>query len=101
METFSTIVTIASGITSLAALLLLLVKPLREKFLGTKKVMDGLRCMLRSDMLRTYYKHREDNTIRQHEKESFVLEYTAYKALGGNSFVDDIYAEVRKWEVVS
>ena len=101
METFSLIVTVASGITSLAALLLLLVKPLREKFLGTKKVMDGLRCMLRSDMLRTYYKNREANTIRQHEKEAFMLEYSAYKALGGNSFIDDISAEVRKWEVVS
>ena len=30
-----------------------------------------------------------------------MLEYKAYKALRGNSFIDDICAEVRKWEVIT
>ena len=101
METFRTVVTLVSGVSSIIALVVLLVKPVREKLLGTKQVREGLRCMLRSDMLRTYYKHKEEDKIRQHEKEAFMLEYSAYKALGGNSFVDDICLEVRKWEVVS
>lgn len=101
MQTFQTVVTLVSGVSSILALLLLLVKPVRERILGTKQVREGLRCMLRSDMLRVYYKHKDEDRIRQHEKEAFILEYSAYKALGGNSFIDDVCAEVRKWEVVT
>lgn len=101
MQTFQTVVTLVSGVSSILALLLLLVKPVRERILGTKQVREGLRCMLRSDMLRVYYKHKDEDRIRQHEKEAFILEYSAYKALGGNSFIDDVCDEVRKWEVVT
>lgn len=101
MQTFQTVVTLVSGVSSILALLLLLIKPVRERILGTKQVWEGLRCMLRSDMLRVYYKHKDEDRIRQHEKEAFILEYSAYKALGGNSFIDDVCAEVRKWEVVT
>lgn len=71
-------------------------------FLGwTKKIAAGTRCQLRSDMLRTYYRHREEGEIRQYEYENFVMEYEAYRALGGNSFMEKIYGEVKEWEVVT
>lgn len=66
-----------------------------------RKLSDGMRCQLRSEMLRIYYHNRERQIIRQYEKENFVLLYNAYKALKGNSFIDDIYKEVRTWEVIS
>lgn len=66
-----------------------------------KRITDGAKCQLRSDMLRTYYRHRETETIRQYEFENFVLSYEAYKALGGNSFIEHIWAEVNGWEVLS
>lgn len=66
-----------------------------------KKIAEGARCQLRSDMLRTYYHHRERETIRQYEYENFVMEYEAYRALGGNSFIEKIYGEVKGWEVVT
>ena len=66
-----------------------------------RKLSDGMRCQLRSEMLRIYYHNRERQIIRQYEKENFVFLYNAYKALKGNSFIDDIYKEVRTWEVVS
>jgi len=66
-----------------------------------RKLSDGMRCQLRSEMLRIYYHNRERQIIRQYEKENFVFLYKAYKALKGNSFIDDIYKEVRTWEVVS
>ena len=66
-----------------------------------KKIADGTKCQLRSEMLRIYYHHRETKTIRQYEKENFVMLYEAYKALKGNSFIDDICREVRTWEVIS
>ena len=65
------------------------------------KIMDGVKCQLRSGMLHTYYKHREDRTIRQYELENFMLQYKAYKAMKGNSFIDDVYQEVVSWEMLS
>jgi hypothetical protein len=66
-----------------------------------RKISNGTKCQLRSEMLRIYYRHREDGKIRQYEYENFVLLYEAYKALKGNSFIDKIYREVQEWEVVS
>lgn len=66
-----------------------------------RKVANGQRCQLRNEMLRTYYRHREDERIRQYEYENFVMLYEAYKALKGNSFIDKIYKEVQTWEIVS
>ena len=48
-----------------------------------------------------YYKNREHSAIRQYEYENFLLEYRAYKALRGNSFIDRIYQEVKTWDIVS
>ena len=79
----------------------LLIKPFRDRFLGFGAIVSGVKCLLRADMLRIYYKRHDANTIRQHERENFESEYKAYKALGGNSFIDDIYQEVKKWEVES
>lgn len=64
-------------------------------------LVNGMRCLLRSEMLRTYYHNKDSEKIRQYEKENFVFLYKAYKALKGNSFIDDIYSELRTWEVVS
>lgn len=66
-----------------------------------RKIGNGQKCQLRSEMLRIYYRHRESETIRQYEYENFVFLYDAYKALKGNSFIDKIYKEVQSWEVVS
>lgn len=68
---------------------------------SVRKIATGTRCQLRSEMLRIYYHHREQETIRQYEYENFVMLYEAYKALKGNSFIDKIYGEVKTWDVVS
>ena len=63
------------------------------------KIRDGQKCQLRSDMLRTYHKNKEARKLRQYEAENFVMMYEAYKAMGGNSFIDEIYEHVSKWDV--
>lgn len=65
------------------------------------KIANGQRCLLRSEMLRIYYHHAPDGEIRQYEYENFVLLYEAYKRLGGNSFIDRIYAEVQTWKMMT
>lgn len=66
-----------------------------------RKIAEGTRCQLRSEMLRIYYHNKNDGKIRQYEYENFVMLYEAYKALNGNSFIDKIYSEVKNMEVVS
>lgn len=100
-EVLTAVVWFCSCLTTIAAACLLIVKPLREKVLGIKNEDEGVKCLLRSDMLRTYYRHRESKQIRQFEYENFILMYKAYKAKGGNSFIDHIKQEVDDWEVIS
>ena len=64
-------------------------------------LINGMKCLLRSEMLRTYYHNKERGKIRQYELENFVFLCKAYKALKGNSFIDKIYEEVMEWEVIS
>jgi hypothetical protein len=66
-----------------------------------RKIANGTRCQLRSEMLRIYYHNREKEIIRQYEYENFIYLYEAYKALKGNSFIDKIYKEVQSWEIVT
>lgn len=64
-------------------------------------VCNGMKCLLRAEMLQIYYHNREKKTIRQYEYENFLALYAAYKALRGNSFIDKIKKEVDEWEVVT
>ena len=66
-----------------------------------KYLVEGERCHLRSDMLRTYYRNKDKKTIHQYERENFDKSYKAYKCLKGNSFIDDIYQEVKRWEIIA
>lgn len=91
------ILTLAGTVTALAAAAAVLYGML----CWAKKITEGAKCQLRSDMLRTYYHHRESETIRQYEYENFVMAYEAYRALGGNSFMEKIYGEVKTWEVIT
>lgn len=70
-------------------------------FMKLHKISTGTKCQLRSEMLRTYYHHKDTEKIRQYEYENFVYLYESYKALNGNSFIDKIYSEVKEWEIVS
>lgn len=90
----TTIVTLITEISILVGVVLPVI-------VSVRKISNGTKCQLRSEMLRIYYHHREKNTIRQYEYENFVMLYEAYKALKGNSFIDKIYKEVQTWEIVS
>ncbi len=70
-------------------------------FLKIRKLADGARCQLRSEMLRIYYRHHDEKQLRQYEFENFTYLYEAYKELKGNTFVKKIYSEVKTWDVIS
>lgn len=89
----TTIVTLITEISVLFSVIIPVIVSIR-------KISNGTKCQLRSEMLRIYYRHREDKVIRQYEYENFVLLYEAYKALKGNSFIDKIYKEIQSWTIV-
>lgn len=101
MGTLLQSIQIISTVAGLIATLIIIIKPLRNKFLGIGEIQAGQKCLLRSEMLAIYYKHRDTRIIRQYEYENFLYLYSAYKALKGNSFVDKIKKEIDSWEVIS
>ncbi len=91
------IATIAALITELAVLIGVIVPVIR----AIHRITDGQKCQLRSEMLRIYYRHKDTEKLRQYELENFIMLYNAYKALGGNSFIDKIHTEVLTWDVIT
>ena len=89
----TTIATLIGEIGVLLGVILPIIKSIR-------KISEGTKCQLRSEMLRIYYHNRDTGTIRQYEFENFVMLYEAYKALKGNSFIDKIYEEVHSWDII-
>lgn len=63
-------------------------------------IRRGQMCLLRTDITRTYYRNLADKKLRQYEFENVAQCYEAYKAMGGNSFVEHIYKEMQEWEVI-
>ena len=95
MEYLEIVAKIAGYLATISGVIAFVVKTLREQ----KKVRDGQMCQLRAYMLQVYHDNKESGTLRQYEAENFVLMYKAYKAMGGNSFIDEIYEHVKKWEL--
>ena len=63
---------------------------------------ETLRCMLRTEILKLYFKHmqREQLELVQWEAENERSLYEQYKKLNGNTFVDDLHNEIKKWPIV-
>lgn len=100
MEIIATIAQVATTISAVAAALAILIKPIRQRLFSSNRANEGEKCLLRTAILNIYYKGLDKQEIHQYEAENLVKLYEAYKALGGNSFVDCIYEDMRKWTVI-
>ena len=92
---------IANTLTILKVVEIILTLILVPLTIAIVNLINGMRCQLRSEMLRIYYNHKDSKQIRQYELENFVYLYKAYKSLRGNSFIDKIYKEIMEFEVIS
>ena len=101
MDTFLTIVAILDGVLVVCGAVAFLVEPIRTRLFKDKKQREGVKCLLRGQMLETYYHNKDNGTIRQYEYENFLACNNAYKAMGGNSFIDHIKEEVDKWKIIT
>lgn len=103
MTTWETIIFIgkvASAVCSIATLLALLIKPVREWMFGMESVREGQRCLLRAEIVRIYYRNLDSRTLREYEFKNLESCYAAYVKLHGNSFVTHIYNEMQTWDVI-
>ena len=100
MEALQVIAGYAKDVCSIITLAALLIKPFREWLMGTKAIREGQRCLLRAEIVRIYYRNKESKQLREYEFHNLEQCYKAYKALGGNSFVDHIYAEMQEWDII-
>lgn len=90
----------AGDIAQIATCAALLIKPIREWLLGTEQTREGQRCLLRSEIVRIYYRNKDTKTLHEYEFSNLDQCYKAYKALGGNSFVDHLHEEMQEWEII-
>ena len=100
MELWNALAAFLKDFYYILLLVILLVKPVREWLFGIAQVKEGQRCLLRSEIVRIYYRHHDDRQLREYEFKNMEQCYQAYKALGGNSFVERIYEEMREWDIV-
>ena len=83
MEVLEMIADHVGDICQIATFAALLIKPVREWLLGTEVIREGQRCLLRAEIVRIYYRNKDVKQL-----------------LGGNSFVDHIYAEMLEWDII-
>ena len=100
MEVLGLLADHAGDICQVATCAALLIKPVRERLMGTEALREGQRCLLRSEIVRIYYRHVQDKQLHEYEFRNLVQCYKAYKTLGGNSFIDHIYGEMQEWEII-
>lgn len=100
MEVLGLLADHAGEVCQIATCAALLIKPVREWLMGTEALREGQRCLLRSEIVRIYYRHVKDKQLQEYEYRNLVQCYQAYKALKGNSFIDHIYAEMQEWEII-
>lgn len=68
--------------------------------MGTASLREGQRCLLRTEIVRIYYRHHDDRKLREFEYKNMEECYKAYKSLKGNSFIDRIHAEMQEWDII-
>lgn len=56
--------------------------------------------LLRNEITKIYYKRQKVGKLYEYERKSLDLMYDGYAKTGLNTFVHDIYQEMRTWTIV-
>ncbi len=57
-------------------------------------VYDGLQCLLRAEIIRSYEKYSDKGFCPLYAKESITRAYNSYHKLGGNDVATDLYNKI-------
>lgn len=63
-------------------------------------MIEATKCSLRNDILDIYDRCKDKKQITMYQKQSISYSYAQYKALKGNSFVEDIVKKINKFEII-
>ncbi len=103
MTTLEYVFFVANGVNVILTTMILAIKPFRLWLFGLRADKnakdDAMRCLLRSEIVKCYYKNQRQKSIHSYEFENISFLYKAYKALGGNSFIDKIWNEIQEWSI--
>ena len=63
---------------------------------------EALKCLIRTEILNSYFKHqdKEKYQLTQWESENLHKLYESYQSLEGNSFVKDVVDRMSQWEII-
>lgn len=65
-----------------------------------KAMLEATKCSLRNDILSIYDRCKDSKKITKYQLESIEYSYEQYRALKGNSFVENLVEKVEKFEVI-
>ena len=95
MEWLEIVAKVLSVLLSVGSVIAFCVKVLNEM----KHAKEGDMCIMRQMMLDIYYRYKKEKVIPQYEAQNFMKMYKAYKARGGNSFIDEVKNHITTWEL--
>lgn len=65
-----------------------------------KAMIQATKCSLRNDILSIYDRCKDSKKITKYQLESIEYSYEQYKALRGNSFIENLVEQVEKFEII-
>lgn len=70
-------------------------------FIGILKAnKEATKCSLRNDILQIYNECKDKREISLYQLDAISLSYELYKKLKGNSFVEEIYNEIKTFKKI-
>lgn len=101
MDVISRISLILGIVLSVISIVTIIVTAIRRKRDNSKALAEGMKALLRSEMEKMYYKNLSTQTLREYERKSLDSLFNAYhNGLHGNTFADDLYEEMRDWQIL-
>lgn len=91
---------LTSLIGAIVVLVPVFIKFKQEKNESNTIIVESMKCSLRNDILSIYDNCKTKKKITMYQLQAITYSYKQYKALGGNSFVDEIMNIVKGYEVV-
>lgn len=108
---FQNISLIFTALIGMLNLLIIISRPFRQWLLRSKEEKakelareeeqrETDKCLLRKAITEIYYRRRDTGKIFQYEFELVEQLYAHYKKLGGNSFIDKLWKEIKTWQII-
>ena len=68
-------------------------------FAFVKSIQRGTKCTLRNDIVEIYEQCKTTRTITRYQLETVCLSFVEYKKLKGNSFVEKLVDEMKRFTI--